>query len=58
MSNQESVDRVETLTISTKAHADMLVELLEKAAAQGAQAQTLADLYRSAKAIQKSFNGP
>ena len=47
----------ESMPIPTKAHADMLAELLEKAAAPGAAAQVLADLYRDAKAIQRAFTG-
>jgi len=49
-----------SLAVETKAHADMLAELLEKAAAPGPAAQILADLYRDAKAIQRAFagNGP
>lgn len=44
-----------SLAIPTKAHADMLAELLEKAAAPGASAQILADLYAGAKAIQRAY---
>jgi hypothetical protein len=43
--------------LKTKAHADMLFELLSKAAATGEQAQTLADLYAECK-LAKGDYGP
>lgn len=43
------------IIIRTKQHADLMAELLDRAAANGPNARALADLYEQAQAIKESF---
>jgi hypothetical protein len=47
----------QTLQVTTKLQADLLAELLEKAAASGPNARALADLYDEAQRVKKLFDG-
>ena len=50
-----AISRARALNVPTVAHADMLLELLEKGAAAGPNARRLADLYDEAKRVRAAF---
>jgi len=45
----------QALRVPTVGHADMLLEVLEKSAANGPNARRLADLYEDAKRVRAAF---